>query len=707
MANNNATTSTLFRFQQGFRNFLKRVPTVTRYLLIGGVVLLISLLFPNQLAFNYQFERGSIWRYEDMVAPFDFAIQKPDAEYKAEIEALEAKLFPFYVKDSQVTTRQLERFSQSFLLKLQSTDQALYRDVRSHQDNYRNAGRRILISTFKKGVLQLAPQHTAEGDNKLINVLMNANRVERRVAKSLSNTVFAKATAQDSLYELSNQLVEIDFLLDIMDEAIIPNIVYSDSLTRLYHELEKEKISQSKDRVIKGELIVRRGDVLDEATYQKLISLKTLSQNRHENRNEWLTFSGYLLLTILLVSGLMLYLYFYENALFSSIQKLSFILMWLLLYSYLSYFINQVGFIDAYFIPFCIAPIVIKNFYNERVAFFTHLVTVLLAGFLAAQSFEFLFVQILMGIVIVLADVRTRNWSSFFISIVYLLVTYVIAFLALSITKENSLENIDGYALGWIGLNIFLTLLAYPLIPLLERVFGFTSEITLIELSSLDRPLLKELSLKAPGTLQHSLQVGNLAENAAAAIGADALLVKVAALYHDIGKVNNPFFFIENQSGQNPHQQLTPLQSAEIILAHVTDGEKRAKKEGLPKVLIDFITTHHGSTRVEYFYRKHLQENPDEVTDPQLFTYKGSKPQTKEQAILMMADSLEAASKSLKNPDESSINNLVDNIIAGKIQSAQFSEVDLTYREMDIVKSTFKKLLKSIYHVRIAYPSEK
>lgn len=685
--------------------FLKRLPSVTRYLLIGAVILMVSLLFPNTAAFNFKFEKNGIWRYEDLTAPFDFAIQKPEEAYQAEVNALKSKLNPFYLKDSQTTATQRNLFEAEFLSKIQSADLSQYQDVREHQNFYRQLGNRLLLRVFGSGVIKISEQQAIEGENTIINVLYAQNRAERRIIKNIRDEDQAEKLMSDSLY--ASNLPQADFLLDLMEKAIVPNIAYNDSITKYYHQLEINKIARSKDKIQKGDVIVRRGNTVDENTYQKLVSLEDLVNNQTDEKNSWLVFSGYLLLTFFLIGALVLYFAIYEKSIFSNFQKLAFMLMWIAAFSYLSYSIFKIGFINPYLIPFCIAPIVIKNFYNERVAFFTHIIIVLLAGFLSAQGYEFLFVQILVGIVVVLSNVKTRNWSGFFISMLFIFLTYVSIYLALSFIKEGLFSAIDWQPVGWIALNTLFTLLAYPLVPLLERIFGFTSDITLIELGSLDNPLLKELSLKAPGTLQHSLQVGNLAESAVSEIGGNALLVKVAALYHDIGKMKNPFHFIENQSGQSPHDGLTPLQSATFILEHVTEGERIAKKEGLPKVIIDFIVTHHGTTRVEYFYRKHLEENPDTEIDPSLFTYKGRRPKTKEEAVLMMADSIEAASKSLKNPDETAIENLVEGIIAGKIKQNQFDEADLTFKEMQTVKTVFKKLLKSIYHVRIAYPEGK
>jgi cyclic-di-AMP phosphodiesterase PgpH len=333
------------------------------------------------------------------------------------------------------------------------------------------------------------------------------------------------------------------------------------------------------------------------------------------------------------------------------------------------------------------------------------LVSVLVAGLVTAPGYEFMFLQMLVGLVVVFSKFDTRYWANFYSSILLIVFVYVLAFVGIQLVEESNLKNIDWTVLIWLMLNGFLTLLAYPLIPLLGTAFGFTSSITLAELSDLGHSLLKELSIKAPGTLQHSLQVANLAEAAAKEIEANDLLVKVGALYHDIGKTVTPPYFIENQSGiANPHDELPPLESARLILAHVTEGVKMAEKLGLPKVLIRFISTHHGTTFVEYFYRLHLTQNTEGVLDRPKFQYAGPKPRTREEAILMLADSLEAAAKSMKNPTMEGIDELVEKIVAGKTQQGQLDDSALTFNELARCKESFKKTLKSIHHVRIEYP---
>jgi putative nucleotidyltransferase with HDIG domain len=312
----------------------------------------------------------------------------------------------------------------------------------------------------------------------------------------------------------------------------------------------------------------------------------------------------------------------------------------------------------------------------------------------------------LAGIVAILTPFEVRNWSRFFQSMLLIFLAYAFGFLGLSLIDNGSYIGIEWSVYRWLFINVFLTLLAYPLVPLLERLFGFLSPFTLVELSDMNRPLLRELSIKAPGTLQHSLQVANLAEAAATKIKANTLLVKVAALYHDIGKITQSNYFIENKGSKNPHDNISPTESAKVIVDHVKNGVAMAKKNGLPQVLIDFIKTHHGTTRVEYFYRQHCNNTNNDIADDKDFKYPGPRPRSKEEAILMIADSLEAASKSLKEPTMEDIDQLVEKIIAGKIAHRQLENTGLSFRELQLCKSEWKKLLKSIYHVRIEYPDE-
>ena len=682
------------------------MPTLVKYLMIAGVVAFITFLFPNDAKFKYEFDKGQSWRYEDLRAPFDFAIRKPAEEVEAEKKKLRESFTPFYELNLEVIKDKKRSLAGEFDHQLELVkNEGQFEDVVRRPEAYLQFGKRFLENLFQRGILQLAPEHEGKGEDFVINVV-RGNTTQPKTVGNLLNVEKAKELLSDSLPYSS--LAEPEFLYPILEGQISPNLTYNDTLTRKILQEELSKIPVYRGRVSKGQIIVTKGAYITDDLYQKLISFRAQYEEEVTQKQSYLgVFAGYLLLSSLIIGIFLLYVRLYASPVFSSFNKLIFILLWLVAYSYLVYAVEQVGLLSVYMIPFCILPIVIKNFYNERLALFTHLVVVLLASFLSSLGYEFAFLQILAGIVALLSDVETREWSRFFYSIFFIFLVYVSGYLGLSLIVEGNIMEVDWTEVSWLALSAFLTLLAYPLIPLLERFFGFTSSITLVELSDMNRPLLRELSLKAPGTLQHSLQVANLSEEAARRIGANPLLVKVAALYHDIGKTLKPEYFIENQSGKNPHDELSDLESAQVIISHVTEGVKMAKKARLPNILIDFIKTHHGTTRTEYFYRNYIKEHPEAEVDEHDFQYPGPKPRSKEETILMLADSIEAACKSLKNPTEEGLWSLIDKIISGKITMGQLEHSNMSFKELEECKAVFKQMMKSVHHVRIEYPEEK
>jgi len=460
---------------------------------------------------------------------------------------------------------------------------------------------------------------------------------------------------------------------------------------------------------LEGNLIIYKGqyvsDPLKQTIDQYFEGLKNQKSFIYSSRGIFY-FLGYFILTALILGALIFFALKFFTKDFNSVKGIGFLVFWPVVFSLISFSISNANGLSPYLIPFCVAPIVILNFYDGKLALIIHIVVVLLSSFISGQGYEFTFLQILVGLVTVLIVNETRYWNKFFIAILIILGTYILGHLGLALINSGSIANHEYNVFMWLSINALLLLLAYPLIPLVEKIFGFTSTITLAELSDMNKPLLKELSIKAPGTLQHSIQVANLCESAAVKIGANGLLVKTAALYHDIGKIANPYYYIENTKGENPHSSLSNFESAKMIIDHVVEGEKMAKKAKLPQVLIDFITTHHGTTRVEYFYRNQKTQEPNREFDETLFRYPGPNPKTKEQTILMIADSIEAASKSLKNPTGLDIDKLVDGIVDHKIKEHQLTDSELSFSELEICIAEFKSLLRSIYHVRIEYPAE-
>ncbi|MFK8104607.1 MAG: HD family phosphohydrolase [Saprospiraceae bacterium] len=687
-----------------FQSAIQKLPNIAKYLLVFGVIIFISFLFPNNAKFKYQFVAGQTWHYDDLKAPFDFAILRPTEEVKEEMNVLEGEFSPYYEFDLDVARQKKLDFGKAFReqYRLIDTDRQ-FEDVRSRPEAYQKYGKDVIEKIYDFGIVELDPSHEQKGADFVIN-LLKGNTTQKQTLQHLLTPKKVELWVSDSLFD--SRLQEPEFLLPLLDiEIFSPNVRYNDTLTKKFQAQQLGGISRMNGMVNKGDLIISKNGIITDGIYQKLVSFqKQYEREVSDKKSHYGVFFGYLLLTSLIICVFLLYLQYHAAEVFAKFHRVVFMLLWLVVFSYLISVIEYTQLLSPYMIPYCIVPIVIKNFYDEQLALFTHIVLLLIASFLCSLGYEFTFMQILAGIVAVLADFDTRYWSRYFLSIFFIFLSYAFAYFGLALIQEGNLSALDGSVFVWLFLNAFLTLLAYPLIPLMERVFGFTSNITLMELSDMNHSLLKELSIKAPGTLQHSLQVANLSEAAANQIGANALLVKVAAMYHDIGKALQPQYFIENQSGGNPHKSLSNLESARLIIEHVTEGVKLAKKHRLPSIIIRFIESHHGTTRVEYFYRNQRKDFPNEPINEAAYRYPGPKPQTKEEMILMMADSIEAASKSLKNPGEADIHDLVEKIVTGKIANGQFTEAALSFQELEVCKEAFKKLLKSIHHIRVEYP---
>ncbi len=688
------------------KNRLKKIPEAINYLMVLGVVFLISFLFPNTAKFKYEFSNGQNWNYDDLVAPFDFAIKKSDAVLADEYKEIEENFSPYYEINKNVTDEQIEAFSAAFDQQLEEVKESeQFEDVVARPDVYRNFGKEYLENLFKAGIIRIDTAHLSEDKSFTINIL-EGNSAYTKTLGNITDYEEALAKVSDDLPY--SKLEEPEFLLPLLEKYIRPNILFNEEVTNKFKQELLAQIPTVRGKVNKGEVIVKEGGLIDGETYQKLISYREQYQQEiAADQSHWLVFAGYFILTALIIGAFLIYLLTYNRAVFRRFNKLLFILMWVLLYSYLVFLVEELNGLSAYLIPFAIVPIVVKTFFEVRLALFTHIVIVLIASFLSSLGYEFTFLQILVGIVVLLADVNTRDWTKFFYSMFFIFITYALGHTGLSLIKSGDLEAIELVPFTWFFLNVILTLLAYPLIPLLERLFGFTSSITLMELSDMNRPLLRDMSIKAPGTLQHSLQVANLAEAAAQEIGADPLLVKVGALYHDVGKTRNPEYFIENQSGENPHAEIDNLESAKIIIQHVPDGVEMARKQRLPSIVTNFIRTHHGTTRTEYFYRNYLKDHPEEEVDESLFRYPGPLPTSKEETIVMLADSIEAACKSLKHPTNKELMNLIDKIVSGKIQHGQLVNSELSFKELEECVAVFRQIMRSVHHVRISYPKDK
>ncbi len=683
-------------------SFLRSIPTIAKYVFALAAVAAVSFLFPTTAKFRYPFSLGTLWQYEDLYAQFDFPIQKSATEFEDERRKLEEEIAPYYEVKLSVIQERKEIFEREFekQIGIVRRDGSMT-DVLKNNRQYLDFGERLLTRWLTRGIL--GDSLLLRKDKNTVISIVRGNTVEKQTIQNLLTVEKMKELLNDSL-QLS-RLREPVFLYPLLENALMPNLFFNQDLTKKNQQQQLEDLPQTRGMVRKNELLVRQNAIIDDQTYQKLSSYKKeYESNQTGSRKFYFVFGGYLSLIGMMTWLFMAYLRTHARSAFERLRWTFFLMAWVVLFTYLLYLTKAANVMNIYMVPFCIAPIVIKNFYNRELAFLCHLLIVFTAAALVEPNFQFVLLQSMAGMVATYSKSETRYWGGFFRSIFLIVLVYVIGMLAFHLIEEGSFQKIKWAELSWMPLNGFLTLLAYPLIPLLGEVFGFTSNIKLSELSDLNHPLLNELSSKAPGTLQHSLQVANLCEKAANAIGANALLVKVSALYHDVGKSLKPQYFVENQTGESPHLQLSPIESAKIIIEHVTEGVKMAQKNGLPEVMTNFIRTHHGTTRVEFFYRMYLKENPNGIEDIAHFTYAGPTPRTKEEVILMLADSIEASAKSLKQKTVEGLSEIVERIANDKISQGQFKDANITFAEIEICKKVFKETLKSIYHDRIEYP---
>ena len=662
-------------------------------LLILASSLLILYIFPFGGQFKYEFQKGRAWQYSDFYSPFDFSILKTDEEINNDKEEVLKSLKPYLRSDIILRDQVFKNYSvefYNFFDKENLTIQA---------DSLYNFGVQQLNEIYKFGVLP--PNYSHKGNQSIFliqeqtEISININQLFRSEAifdflnKKLINSPYNE-------YE--------DLFKDLFFEIITPNITLDNEFFEKQKEQSLQNISKSKGFIASGDFIVAEGELVDEKTYKILDSLRSEFISKQGEQNSlWIIF-GYSILIVLTFTLLLLFLYAYRFGIYEDNRKLTFIFFNILIVIVaVTAIINyDTGYVFA--VPICILPLIIKAFFDARLGLFTHVLTILLIGFIVPNSFEFVFLQITAGVITIQSVEQLYRRANLFISVGQIVLVYIIGYIAFTSIQEGSLLKLNLAPIALFMLNGLLMLFVQPLIYIYERIFGLVSDVSLLELSDTNSILLKELSDKAPGTFNHSLQVANLAEAAANEIGANTLLVRVGALYHDIGKLKSPSYFSENQTASvSPHDELSPLKSAKIIIDHVIEGITIAEKYKIPDRIIDFIRTHHGTSLVYYFYKKQQEITPEDI-DLEKFKYPGPKPFSKETAILMMADSVEAASKSLKSPSLNDLKFFIDKIIDGKMSEKQFNSSDITFSEIEIVKKVLYKKLINVYQLRIEYP---
>lgn len=653
----------------------------------------VIYLLPKGGQFKYNFQKGKPWQYENLYAPFSFTIKKDKETLEKEEEKIREDIIPYFDFYPDVETGVQKEFEKK--LRSDYVD-SLYTTSRLLAERMGSA---IIKQIYKNGVTnEVFPL-----DKDKLIYLKKGNEIEEHTFSQIFKIEDLDKVVREAVEKNNAPDVQV-LLYKTLGDVLISNISFDSKLTEASIASEISMINPNRGVVERGGRIIAKGEIVEGDKYQILQSLKAEYQSQILGSRGllWLII-GYSLLVSLVFLMLFLFLKKYRPDIYQNNTKVTFIFFNILLMVFLTTFVVEWESRYVYVVPICILPLILKAFFDARVGLFIHVGTILLLGFIVPDSFEYMFLQFIAGIVTILTSSELYRRANLFISVGQITLVYILGYFAFFVIQEGTVQSIVLENFGYFILCGLATLFAHPLIYLYEKMFGLVSDVSLLELSDTNSKLLKELSNKAPGTFHHSLNVANLAEAAANEIGANSMLVRVGALYHDIGKMTNPTMFTENQTNSvNSHNELDPVESAKIIIGHVIKGIEIARKNNIPDRIIDFIRTHHGTTLVYFFYKKALDQYGK--ADKADFTYPGPTPFSRETAILMMSDSVEAASKSLKEPSSTIIDNLVEKIVDNQMEQGQFLNADITFKEIQMIKKVLKKKLNNIFHLRVEYP---
>ena len=665
-----------------------------RVLLVIVTVAIVVWIMPHDNTNLFHVEQGKPWKYAELTAPFDFPIYKAESVVKHERDSIMKEYQPYYKYNVEIERQMVHKFT---------TD---YADgIPNVPDDYISIISNRLHSLYQQGIMESKEYETLRSDTtNMINI------VNKKQATSVSILeVYSAKRAYEQLF-MDEKLIPMRAALQKcnLNNYIIPNLTYDQERSETSRNELMASIPLASGLVQKGQKIVDRGEIVTDRTYRIIDSYVRENDRRNQDKTQnQISLIGQILYVSVLMICFTLYLSLYRKDYFENSRNAAMLYTFIVIFALLTALFVRNTFIHVYILPYAMVPIFIRIFMDSRTAFMTHTTMVLICANMLQHPFEFTVVELVAGLVAITSLRELSKRSQLFRTAIVITLSCIIVNLAFDWTKATALSQIDYSIYNYLIFNGIALLFAYPLLYLIEKTFGFTSDITLIELSNTNSPLLRRMSEIAPGTFNHSIQVANLAGEIANKIGAKAQLVRTGALYHDIGKLANPIYYTENQSGIDPHEMLTDIESAQIIISHVTEGLRMADKEGLPKVIRDFIATHHGLGKTKFFYIRYKNEHPDEPVDDLLFTYPGPNPFTREHACLMMADSVEAASRSLPDYTEQSIRGLVEKIIDTQVAEGYFRECPITFRDIQYAKTVLIEKLKTIYHTRISYPSEK
>jgi len=682
---------------------------------------IVTYLLPKTGKFGYEYISGLPWKHQTLIAPFDFPIYKTNAELKLENDSLITHYRPYFFKDTTKKREVLARFEKDFN-KTVSSQKSKYPNLSKSYNKdtsyfgfIKKAIKEGLGSIYNSGIILLPDQYIGvEDDFELMLVTggyaepyaLSEMYLQTQAYQNVSTTAIRAIVGDAGV--IDQQLTQFITNLEL-NNYIEPNIIYDEERNTKEIANLQNNISLTSGRVLAGQRIIDQGEIVKDNTVKVLDSLRISYESKlSTSSNYYFILAGQLLMVTLIFIAILLFLYYFRNDVFKSINSIGFILLITLIMVGLASLEKVFEDFPFYIIPFAILPIIIRTFFDSRLAFFMYVVTILISAFFTENSFEFVFIQIPAGLVALFSLFRMVRRSHIVRAAILITITYSLFYIALSLWREGDFTSINVKMFIYFGINGIMLLMVYPLIWIFERLFGFLSDVTLVELSDTNHPILRKMAEACPGTFQHSIQVGNLAQEVAYKLNANPALVRAGAMYHDIGKMASPMYFTENQAeGLNPHTELSYEESARVVVNHIENGVKMAMKQKLPKQIIDFITTHQGTTKTWYFYNSFINDNPDKEADVSIFTYPGPTPFTKETAILMMADSIEAASRSLKKYTDDEIDKLVEKIIDKQIKEDQFINAPITFAEITEAKEVFKTKLKNIYHARIEYPKIK
>lgn len=676
-------------FNNTEENYWRNLATKT--VLVCITVAIIVWFLPRNEGRMYRYDVGKPWMYGSVIAKFDFPIYKTDEAIKHEQDSLLKHFQPYYSLNPLIEKKQVERFLHDY-----------EQGINGLPKEYVGIVAKQMQEIYQMGII-----NTNEYNNIFKDSTSMIRFVSGKNAKSLKVSSFYSTIAAYEHIFANEKLAAQRAILSRcnLNNYIEANIVYDKEKSDAEKNDLLSSIPLASGMVMSGQKIIDRGEIVNDYTCRVLNSFDKEMKRRSSTQDEIMTtFIGQILFVLILVMMFTSYLTLFRKDYFEKPRSLTMLYTMITLFPILVSMMMKHNFFSVYIIPFAMAAIFVRVFMDSRTAFITHVTMILICAAAVKYQYEFIIVQLASGLVAIYSLRELSKRSQIFITAILVTISSCIVYLALQLMQDNQVFNIDPSMYTYFIINGIFLLLSYPMMYLIEKMFGFISNVTLFELSNTNKGLLRNLSEIAPGTFQHSITVGNLAAEIANRIHANSLLVRTGALYHDIGKMTNPVFFTENQAGVNPHDQLSDLESAQIIISHVTEGLKLAEKFNLPGIIKDFISTHHGTGLTKYFYINYCNEHPDEQVDKEMFQYPGPNPFTREQAILMMADTVEAASRSLNEYTEESISTLTNNLIDSQVAGGFFRECPITFRDIALAKSVLIERLKSIYHTRISYP---